>query len=62
MKRLTANSKRPLNPGACFTTEMEFLPLVKGFIRVEAIRVTDLSSNHSIDLHDLPDVVALDEE
>lgn len=57
-----ANERRPLNPGACFAAEMEFLPLMQGFIHMEGIRATDISNNESVDLRDLPDIIALDEE
>ena len=42
-------------------TEMEFLPLTTGFLHMEGVRVTDLSTSESIDIRDLPDVMALEQ-
>ncbi|MCJ1475964.1 hypothetical protein MMC13_004628 [Lambiella insularis] len=50
----------PLPPGSCYATEVEFLPLAKGFLRVEAVRIVDVTSNETIDIQDLPDIEALD--
>ncbi len=49
---------RLLNPGFCRTTELKFLPLAIGILAVEAVRVIDLATNDSIDIRDLPDIVA----
>lgn len=35
-----------------------FLPLTKGYLQVEAVRITDIGSNESVDIRDLPDIVA----
>ena len=51
--------RSPLNPGSCYSTEIKLLPLAKGFLRVEAIRITDVTSNEVIDVQDLPDIEAL---
>ena len=52
--------RRPLNPGSCYSTEIKFLPLARGFLRVEAIRIIDVTSNEAIDVQDLPDIEALE--
>lgn len=48
---------RPLNPDACVSTELHFLPLTVGRLPVEAIRVIDVVTNDSIDIRDVPDIV-----
>ncbi|KAL9604546.1 MAG: hypothetical protein Q9219_000511 [cf. Caloplaca sp. 3 TL-2023] len=47
-----------LNPGFCHNTELKFLPLAKGVLHIEAVRVIDLVENRSIDVRDLPEIVA----
>ncbi|KAL8807439.1 MAG: hypothetical protein Q9223_004341 [Gallowayella weberi] len=47
-----------LNPGFCHNTELKFLPLSKGILNVEAVRVIDVLTNESIDIRDLPEIVA----
>lgn len=47
-----------LNPGFCHNTELKFLPLAKGILHIEAVRVVDLVENKSIDVRDLPEIVA----
>ncbi|KAL8929958.1 MAG: hypothetical protein Q9208_001102 [Pyrenodesmia sp. 3 TL-2023] len=47
-----------LNPGFCHNTELKFLPLAKGVLHIEAVRVVDLLENKSVDIHDLPEIVA----
>ncbi|KAL8748482.1 MAG: hypothetical protein Q9184_007270 [Pyrenodesmia sp. 2 TL-2023] len=47
-----------LNPGFCHNTELKFLPLAKGVLHIEAVRVVDLVENKSVDIHDLPEIVA----
>ncbi|KAI4179310.1 MAG: hypothetical protein LQ348_005424 [Seirophora lacunosa] len=48
----------PINPGFCHNTELKFLPLAKGVLHIEAVRVVDLEENRSVDVRDLPDIVA----
>ncbi|KAL8667408.1 MAG: hypothetical protein Q9202_000624 [Teloschistes flavicans] len=47
-----------LNPGFCHNAELKFLPLAKGILRIESVRVIDLATNDTIDIHDLPEIVA----
>ncbi|KAI4104377.1 MAG: hypothetical protein L6R37_003276 [Teloschistes peruensis] len=47
-----------LNPGFCHNAELKFLPLAKGILRIESVRVIDLATNDAIDIHDLPEIVA----
>ncbi|KAL8733728.1 MAG: hypothetical protein Q9166_001921 [cf. Caloplaca sp. 2 TL-2023] len=47
-----------LNPGFCHNTELKFLPLSKGILKIEAVRVVDVLTNDSIDIRDLPEIVA----
>ncbi|KAL3460700.1 TRAPP trafficking subunit Trs65-domain-containing protein [Aspergillus heterothallicus] len=49
----------PLAPGTCFATELRFLPLVVGFLRLESVRLIDASSGESTDVRDLPDILSL---
>jgi hypothetical protein len=49
---------RPLQPDSCLGTELTLLPLAQGYLQIEAVRVTDVMSNDSIDVKDLPDIVA----
>ncbi|KAI4112772.1 MAG: hypothetical protein LQ345_006125 [Seirophora villosa] len=48
----------PVNPGFCHNTELKFLPLAKGVLHIEAVRVVDLEENRSVDVRDLPEIVA----
>ncbi|KAL2043549.1 hypothetical protein N7G274_003856 [Stereocaulon virgatum] len=48
----------PLQPDSCLSTELNLLPLAQGYLQIEAVRVTDVVSNESIDVKDLPDIVA----
>jgi len=50
---------RPLGPGACYATELRFLPLKKGFLSVEAVRVFDVGEGVGVDVRDLPDIEAV---
>ncbi|MCJ1245034.1 hypothetical protein MMC30_002235 [Trapelia coarctata] len=50
----------PLGPGACYATELRLLPLASGFLHVEAVRIVDVASGEAVDVHDLPDIEALD--
>ncbi|KAL8863080.1 MAG: hypothetical protein Q9178_000453 [Gyalolechia marmorata] len=47
-----------LNPGFCHNTELKFLPLSKGILHIEAVRVVDVLTNETIDIRDLPEIVA----
>ncbi|KAL8687881.1 MAG: hypothetical protein Q9218_006069 [Villophora microphyllina] len=47
-----------LNPGFCHNAELKFLPLAKGILHIEAVRVIDLLTNNAIDIHDLPEILA----
>ncbi|KAI9797599.1 MAG: hypothetical protein M1833_005382 [Piccolia ochrophora] len=49
-----------LLPLACHTTELQFLALATGFLRIEAVRVVDLHTQESADIWDLPNIVALE--
>ncbi|KAL9008620.1 MAG: hypothetical protein Q9173_006272 [Seirophora scorigena] len=48
----------PVNPGFCHNTELKFLPLAKGVLHIEAVRVVDLEENRSVDVRDLPEILA----
>lgn len=50
----------PLNPGSCVDTNLEFMPLAKGFLQIEAVRIVDVISGDGVDIRDLPDIVAED--
>ncbi|KAL8871878.1 MAG: hypothetical protein Q9174_002391 [Haloplaca sp. 1 TL-2023] len=47
-----------LNPGFCHNAELKFLPLAKGILHIEAVRVVDLGTSDSVDIRDLPEIVA----
>jgi hypothetical protein len=49
---------RPLLPGTCHSTELILLPLMIGPLHLEAVRLIDLNSNETIDIRDLPDIIA----
>ena len=49
---------RPLQTDSCLNTELQFLPLAQGYLQIEAVRAVDVISNDSIDIRDLPDIVA----
>ena len=48
----------PLNPGSCYSTEMQFLALTNGLLNADAIRLTDYTTNEAVDLLQLPDIFA----
>lgn len=48
----------PLNPESCVDAELKLLPLARGYLQLEAVRLTDLVSNESADIRDLPDIIA----
>ncbi|KAL8977196.1 MAG: hypothetical protein Q9205_006951 [Flavoplaca limonia] len=47
-----------LNPGSCHNTELKFLPLSKGVLQLEMVRVVDVVKNETTDIRDLPEIVA----
>ncbi|KAI9840348.1 MAG: hypothetical protein M1838_004117 [Thelocarpon superellum] len=47
----------PLAPGACHAAALTFLPLDVGVLRVDAVRVVDLATQHTIEVLELPSVV-----
>ncbi len=49
---------RNLNPGSCHNTGLKFLPLSKGVLQLEMVRVVDVVKNETIDIRDLPEIVA----
>jgi hypothetical protein len=49
----------PLSPGTCFATELKFLPLVVGSLRLESVRLIDANSGETTDIRDLPDILCL---
>ncbi|KAL9123004.1 MAG: hypothetical protein Q9187_000442 [Circinaria calcarea] len=50
----------PLHPGACHTAELKFLPLAKGLLQLEAVRFVDIESGDTVDVRNLPDVIAVE--
>ncbi|KAL3480245.1 TRAPP trafficking subunit Trs65-domain-containing protein [Aspergillus californicus] len=48
----------PLLPGTCYATELKFLPLAVGSLRLESIRLIDINSNETTDIRDLPDILS----
>ncbi|KAL6169189.1 hypothetical protein ACJQWK_05547 [Exserohilum turcicum] len=48
-----------LSPGSCYTADLKFLALAAGVLSVEAIRVVDLVTNETVDIRDLPSIVAV---
>lgn len=51
----------PLLPGTCHSTELKLLPLKAGSLHLEAVRLTDINTNESTDIKDLPDIVAFED-
>ncbi|KAL4782973.1 TRAPP trafficking subunit Trs65-domain-containing protein [Aspergillus varians] len=49
----------PLLPGTCFATELKFLPLAVGSLRLESVRLIDVNTNETTDIKDLPDILSL---
>ncbi|KAL4914146.1 TRAPP trafficking subunit Trs65-domain-containing protein [Aspergillus aurantiobrunneus] len=49
----------PLLPGTCFATELKFLPLAVGSLRLESVRLIDVNTNETTDIRDLPDILSL---
>ena len=50
----------PLPPGACFETEMRFRVIAIGVLNLGTVRVYDLDTRQTVDVKELPDVVALE--
>ncbi|MCJ1483711.1 hypothetical protein MMC06_003879 [Schaereria dolodes] len=50
----------PLNPGSCYSTELKFLPLAKGYLQVDSVRIIDISSTETVEVRDLPDIIAIE--
>lgn len=50
----------PLPPDACFETEMVFRALTTGVLNMGMLRIVDLDSRQTVDVRDLPDIVALE--
>jgi hypothetical protein len=53
---------RQLSPGSCYTADLRFLALSAGVLSVESLRVVDLVSNETVDIRDLPSIVAVKSE
>ncbi|KAI9371201.1 TRAPP trafficking subunit Trs65-domain-containing protein [Aspergillus egyptiacus] len=49
----------PLLPGTCYETELKFLPLAVGSLRLECVRIIDVNTNETTDIRDIPDVLSL---
>jgi hypothetical protein len=49
-----------LSPGSCYTADLKFLPLSAGVLGVESVRVVDLATNETVEIRELPSVVAED--
>ncbi|KAK2784527.1 hypothetical protein FQN52_008948 [Onygenales sp. PD_12] len=52
----------PLQPGTCHSTELKLLPLAAGPLHIETVRLVDLITNDTMDIRDLPDIVAFDRQ
>ncbi|KAF3892375.1 TRAPP trafficking subunit Trs65-domain-containing protein [Trichophyton interdigitale] len=56
---LSTDSKiGPLHPGTCHSTRLRLLPLSPGLLHLEIVRLIDLASNETMEIRDLPDIVA----
>ncbi|KAF2131595.1 hypothetical protein P153DRAFT_286183 [Dothidotthia symphoricarpi CBS 119687] len=51
-----------LSPGSCYTADLKFLALSSGVLSVESVRIIDLATNETADIHNLPSVVAVEKE
>ena len=51
--------KRLLPPESCLNTEIKFLPLARGYLNIDAVRVIDVVENEYIDVRELPDIMAV---
>lgn len=50
----------PLPPGACYSTKMRFRAMITGVLDLGVIGVVDLETRQTVDVRELPDVVALE--
>ena len=50
----------PLLPGACVETQMKFRPTTTGVLDLGVARIVDLDSRQTVDVRELPDIVALE--
>jgi hypothetical protein len=48
-----------LSPGSCYTADLRFVALVEGVLGVEAVRVVDLGTGESVDVREVPRVIAV---
>ncbi|EGE04858.1 hypothetical protein TEQG_04031 [Trichophyton equinum CBS 127.97] len=56
---LSTDSKiGPLHPSTCHSTRLRLLPLSPGLLHLEVVRLIDLASNETMEIRDLPDIVA----
>ncbi|KAM5444130.1 hypothetical protein MferCBS31731_000647 [Microsporum ferrugineum] len=56
---LSTDSKiGPLLPGTCHSTRLRLLPLSPGLLHLEVVKLVDLGSNETMEIRDLPDIVA----
>ena len=53
------DQKRLLPPSSCLNTEIKLLALARGYLNIEAVRVTDVASDNYINIRDLPDIVVI---
>ncbi|KXT06513.1 hypothetical protein AC578_6057 [Pseudocercospora eumusae] len=49
----------PLPPGACFETHMTYKALKSGVLDLGTLRIVDLDSRQTVDVRELPDVIAM---
>jgi hypothetical protein len=49
-----------LSSGSCYTADLKFLPLSAGVLGVESVRVVDLATNETVEIRELPSVVAVE--
>ncbi|KAI5283243.1 hypothetical protein KEM55_001674, partial [Ascosphaera atra] len=49
----------PLPPGTSHLTRLKLLPLAPGPLQVESVRLVDMNSNDSVEIKDLPEIIAL---
>ena len=52
----------PLPPGACYETHMEFRAVATGVLDLGVLRIVDLDTRQTIDVMELPEVIALEAE
>ncbi|KAK3681516.1 hypothetical protein LTR37_020879 [Vermiconidia calcicola] len=52
----------PLRPGDCFETQMKFRALRTGVLDLGVVRIVDLDTRQTVDVRELPDVIATDGE